>query len=104
MHSSRQRFLLRGILVCLFFCGQQSGSGARPSPLTSSSDPAQPEPTIPMLDEGKGIIHLDVSLINGEGEPVSGLSREDFTLLDEGHPQKIMSFHAFGARVAQRDP
>ena len=104
MHSSRQPYLLSGILICLLLCTEPSGTGAGPSPLASSSDPAQPQPTIPMLDEGKGIIHLDVSVINAEGEPVSGLSREDFALLDEGRPQKIASFHAFGAQAAAPDP
>ena len=105
MHSSRQPYLLSGILICLLLCTEPSGTGAGPSPLASSSDPAQPQPTIPMLDEGKGIIHLDVSVINAEGEPVSGLEgREDFALLDEGRPQKIASFHAFGAQAAAPDP
>ncbi len=57
-----------------------------------------------MLDEGKGLIHLDVSVTKADGEPVSGLRREDFSLLDEGQPQKILSFHAFGAQAAGREP
>ena len=104
MHSSRQPYLSSGILICILLCTQPAGSGGRPLPLASSSDPAQPQSTIPMLDEGKGIIHLDVSVINAEGELVSGLSREDFALLDEDQPQKIMSFHAFNNQSTPPDP
>jgi hypothetical protein len=57
-----------------------------------------------MLDEGKGLIHLDVSVTKADGEPVSNLSREDFKLLDEGLPQKILSFHAFSGQSAGREP
>ncbi len=57
-----------------------------------------------MLDEGKGLIHLDVSVTKADGEPVSGLSREDFELLDEGLPQKIMSFHGFSGQSAGPEP
>jgi hypothetical protein len=57
-----------------------------------------------MLDEGKGLIHLDISVTKEDGEPVSGLTREDFELLDEGLPQKILSFHALRGRSAGREP
>ena len=62
------------------------------------------QPTIPMLDEGKGLIHLDVSVTKADGKPVSGLNREDFELLDEGLPQRIMSFHAFSGQSAGPEP
>ena len=42
----------------------------------------------------EGLIHLDVAATDREGEPVSGLAAKDFTLLDNGVPQKIVSFAA----------
>ena len=57
-----------------------------------------------MLDEGKGLIHLDISVTDGKGEPVPGLNREDFQLLDEGHPQNTLSFHAFTGQSARLNP
>ena len=57
-----------------------------------------------MLDEGKGLIHLDVSLTDGNGDPVPGLNRGDFELLDEGHPESTLSFHAFNGNSARPDP
>ncbi len=57
-----------------------------------------------MLDDGKGLIHLDVSVTDGNGEPAPGLNREDFELMDEGRPQKILSLHAFSGQSARPNP
>lgn len=108
MHSSRRSYLCRsylriGILLCFLLCAPQEDCAAQASPAAFPLQ-ATGEPTIPMLDKGKGLIHLDVSVINNDGEPVSGLHREDFELLDEGRPQNILSFHAYGGQLAQPDP
>jgi VWFA-related protein len=42
----------------------------------------------------EGIIHVDVAATDGEGKPFSGLAAKDFTLTDNGVPQKIVSFAA----------
>jgi len=42
----------------------------------------------------EGLIHLDVAATDREGKPFSGLAAKDFTLLDNGVPQKIVSFAA----------
>ncbi len=42
----------------------------------------------------EGLIHLDVAATDREGKPVSGLAAKDFTLLDNGVTQKIVSFAA----------
>lgn len=105
MHLSRWCCMANGIFLSLLFSIQQSVGQAKhfPSP---SPPQAQPTtlPSIPMLDEGKGLIHLDVSVTNRSGDPVSGLNREDFALLDEDRPQNILSFHAFDGQDAPPDP
>ncbi|MGD0632325.1 MAG: VWA domain-containing protein [Terracidiphilus sp.] len=45
-------------------------------------------------DEAGGLIHLDALVLGPSGRPVSGLRPEDFTILDNGTPEKILSFHA----------
>ena len=46
-------------------------------------------------------ITLDVVVTDKAGKPVTGLQQEDFTLLDNKQPQKIVSFHAVeGASTA----
>jgi VWFA-related protein len=102
VHVSHRQYLGIGLLLCFVWYMQHSGVGSKLSPLASSPQiQATAQPTIPMLDEGKGLVHLDVSVTKADGEPVSGLSREDFELLDEGLPQKILSFHAFSERSAR---
>jgi hypothetical protein len=42
-----------------------------------------------------GLIKLDVTVTDKEGKAVSGLTRSDFTLLDNGQPVDILSFRGF---------
>ena len=55
-------------------------------------------------DVAGGLIHLDVLVTDASGKPVAGLQREDFTILDNGTPQKILSFHATDGTSASADP
>jgi VWFA-related protein len=47
---------------------------------------------------------LDVAVTDKSGKPVSGLEQQDFTLLDNKQPQKIVSFEAVTGAVASADP
>jgi VWFA-related protein len=105
MHSSRRSYLASGILLCLLLCTQRINCSAQTSPHASLPLPQViPQPTVPMLDEGKGLIHLDVSVTKADGESVFGLHREDFELLDEDHPQRILSFHAVSKKPSGPEP
>ena len=105
VHISHRQYLGIGLLLCSVLYTRHSGVGSKLSPLASSPQvQATAQPTIPMLDEGKGLIHLDVSVTKADGEPASGLSREDFELLEEGLPQEILSFHAFSGHAAGPEP
>jgi VWFA-related protein len=42
-----------------------------------------------------GLINLDVVVSDASGNPVSGLKASDFSLLESGKPQKVISFQAF---------
>jgi VWFA-related protein len=64
---------------------------------------AQAPAQMSLLDAGRGLIHLDVAVTDQSGNPVPGLSLNDFTLLDNGRPQKVLSFHAFD-ESARSDP
>lgn len=52
----------------------------------------------------QGLISLDVVVTNNSGKPISGLGPEDFALLDNGQPQKIISFHEFDGISSKPDP
>jgi len=57
----------------------------------------------PPVSGGNGAdrrITLDVVVIDKAGKPVAGLQQQDFTVLDDKSPQKILSFHAVEAATA----
>jgi VWFA-related protein len=47
---------------------------------------------------------LDVVVADKSGKPFLGLQQQDFTLLDNKQPQKIVSFHAVEGGAATPDP
>lgn len=47
---------------------------------------------VPTFDTQTDIVHLWVSVRDSKGEPVTDLTRDDFTLLDNGKPQSIEMF------------
>src|SRR5271156_2812950 len=49
-------------------------------------------------------ITLDVVVTDKSGKPVSGLQEQDFTLLDNKQPQKILSFKAVQGNAKPADP
>jgi VWFA-related protein len=50
------------------------------------------DPTPVAIDEAAGLLHLDVLATDRSGKPTPGLAAADFTLLDNGQPQKILTF------------
>jgi VWFA-related protein len=87
------------LLLCLpaFASAQQ--------PASPAGAPAHTEPaSSPAPRNGEGRIQLDVVVTDKPGKPVSGLELKDFTLLDDGQPRKILSFHAAGGEVQGAPP
>ena len=56
------------------------------------------------FDSTEGILKLDVVVTDSRGKPATGLQPSDFTLLDDGLPQKMVTFHAFDGTTAKPDP
>ena len=66
-----------------------------------------PRPTsvsAPIYDPEEGLIKLDVVVTDRAGKPISGIAAKDFTLLDHGQPEKILTFHAFDEISHTADP
>jgi VWFA-related protein len=55
-------------------------------------------------DRAEGLIHLDVVVTDAAGKPVAGLDRDEFSLLESGKQQKILSFDSFDGRGAGTEP
>ncbi|MGB7190647.1 MAG: VWA domain-containing protein [Acidobacteriaceae bacterium] len=52
----------------------------------------------------QGLIQLDVTVTDTSGKPISGVRPGDFTLLDNGQPVRILSFHASGPIHPRSNP
>lgn len=64
-------------------------------PHVVSSDPQQqPVPSFPSEVE---LITVDAVVVDAAGRPVSGLTKDDFVVKEDGKPQSIASFEAFTA-------
>ncbi|HKN72445.1 MAG TPA: VWA domain-containing protein [Terriglobales bacterium] len=67
---------------------------------TAAPQPVQSEPagsatrSLPVLGGTDRQITLDVQVTDKSGKPIRGLQEQDFTLLDDKVPRKIVSFHA----------
>ena len=81
---------------------QQSASSA-PTSMTSNSASADPN-QVALAKNANGRIRLDVVVRDASGNPVTGLQASDFSLFDEGKPEKIVSFAAFDGVKARPDP
>src|SRR6185369_14481578 len=52
----------------------------------------QASPSPPSFPAQAEAITVDVVVLDHDGQPVAGLTKEDFTLLDGGRPQPIVGF------------
>jgi VWFA-related protein len=50
--------------------------------------------TTPLFRSGVDLVHLDVSVLDRQRRPVRGLGPADFTILEDGIPQRIAAFSA----------
>ena len=51
-----------------------------------------PQDQRPIFKAKTDIVRLDVTVLGPDGKPVHGLTREEFTLLEDGKPQEILGF------------
>ena len=70
---------IRSCLAASFLLGLTAGAGGRAGPQQ------------PVFRAGVEIFHIDVSVIDRNRQPVRGLTTADFTLLEDGKPQKIVA-------------
>jgi VWFA-related protein len=54
--------------------------------------PASPEQPVTTIKATTRVVQVSVVVRDKNGQPVSGLTRDDFTLLDKGDPQKVALF------------
>lgn len=75
------------ILFCVFL-GQIPPSFGAPQMDSSEPSPAQQ----PVIRSSARLVQVSVFVQDAKGKPIAGLKKEDFTVLDQGKPQKIAVF------------
>ncbi len=65
--------------------------------------PAPPTQVPPVFRSDTRLVEVSVVVHDKKGAPVAGLTREDFTLLEDGQPQPIAIFSAESAIAGQTD-
>ena len=58
-------------------------------------------PTRPQFRSGVTLVELEVSVVGRNGQPVSRLQPSDFTVMESGRPQKIVSVTEHGLSTGQ---
>lgn len=99
----------RAVLSALFLCLPaiaipQQGANPSDSPAPQAPAVAMRSTSAPAPGEQDGRIKVDMVVTNSSGNPVAGLDRNDFTLLDDNRPGKIISFRAIGGAAEQASP
>jgi VWFA-related protein len=71
---------------------------------TLSGGQAAPQTTAPTLKVYSRETIVDVTVTDSKGNPVRGLTRDNFTVKEDNKPQPIRSFEEFGAKSVQPPP
>ncbi len=84
----------------------QTAAAAAPAPAdeqwTARADAAMlarssmPDSSVPTLKVSTRLTLVDVTVTDAKGHPVHGLTQADFTVKEDGKPQPIKNFEAFG--------
>ena len=109
LHLPGLSLLSRALVLCLAasLCAKTaSGTGlpAQAEEAAALQVQGPTQRTEPALGAAPGLINLDVVVTDNSGKPISGLGPKDFSLLDNGQSQKILSFHAFDGISSKPDP
>ena len=96
--------LLWALSLAGFAVGWAWGQQTAPSMAASGLAPALAQRSDAAPVAGTGHIQFDVVVTDTSGNPVSGLERKDFSLLDNNQPSPILSFNAVDGTIAKSDP
>jgi len=79
------------LLACIALTAQQRPGQPRPGQRPIEQPPGE-QPQVPTFRVNVDAIEIEAFVIDEQGKPVTGLTREDFEILEDGKPQNITSF------------
>jgi Ca-activated chloride channel homolog len=86
---------LVGLLPGMVAAQSSGGAGIGVGPVTSNpaqQDPVVVQTTIPPIKVDVKLVNVFVNVADANGAPVGGLTKDNFTLAEDGRPQKIAVF------------
>ncbi|HEV2856709.1 MAG TPA: VWA domain-containing protein [Thermoanaerobaculia bacterium] len=96
---STQRFLIVcGLLLSIGVAartGAQMRKPGDPLPKDPAEQQKEPEPFIDIVNVS--VVNVDAYVTDKKGQPVTGLSKDDFQILENGRPVEITNFYAVNA-------
>lgn len=92
---ARRLWLTRGVLLCL-------ASMASPLRAAPGGTPVRQAP--PTFPSGVELVTVDAVVLDHDGRPVPGLTRDDFVVKEGGRPLGIVSFEAFDVAAVPEEP
>ncbi len=93
--QTRRPWLLRCVLPCF--------TAALAPPLTGVAR-AQAPPGPPTFPSGVELVTVDAVVLDRDGRPVPGLTRDDFVVKEDGRRRDIVSFEAFDVGAIAEEP
>jgi VWFA-related protein len=103
----RSRIFFLALLLCspALSRAQQSSApqASQSEPVLVVRPPSKPAER-PSVVTAEGRIHLDVLVSDAAGKPVLGLGPQDFTLLDNNQPRRILSFRSYNGINVKPNP
>jgi VWFA-related protein len=96
------RILLFSLLLVLLDLSQppvERTNAQSVAPATAPPAASQPTAQAPTLQVYSRETVVDISVTDDKGNPVHGLTRNDFTVLEDKKPQPIRSFQEFGSEA-----
>lgn len=96
-------YLVRTALLCFSCCSSPALAQQRATAPTPAQLQTQPAPSTSAADRR---LMLDVVVTDKSGKAVKGMKQNNFTVLDNGRPQTVLSFQASGGEgvTANADP
>src|SRR5713226_2371457 len=98
-------FFMAPALIVLLGCAGLAQSGAGLVQQSPQSQPGTPKPTAtppaanaqqttptegPLFRAGVSLVKVDVQVVDRNGRGISGLTKDDFRVYDDGRPQKMV--------------
>jgi VWFA-related protein len=95
----RTKHVFVSAMICLAGAAFALAQSAPPPPPSQTAPPAQMSSNTPSVRVASRLVQVTVTVQDKDGHPVTGLSKEDFKIFDQGQPQQIAAFSAQTSRV-----